>query len=216
MNRATRMMGHSLILRTSPGRRPPNLGLSVSPCLESVATWFAGITSVTAATASSRATAAAQSDLLPSGAVTSTMGMRSVRRARSSSAAGAFFLPFLTFAARGPNRRDRVPHKRKRNLRSRAMGLSSGAMLYRIPFVISECFRRARYSQRGGAAIRPASASVFPNASLCDRSYGTMSSMSTRLVNLIKRILMLRVVARSRAAGSMLASRAKSAAINGA
>jgi hypothetical protein len=211
-------MGHSLILRTSPGRRPPNLRLSVSRCLESVATWFPGITSVTAATASSRATAAAQSDLLPSGAATSTMGMRSVRRARSSfcSRGWCVFLPFLTFAARGPNRRDRVPHKRKRNLRSRAMGLSSGAMLYRIPFVISECFRRARYSQRGGAAIRPASASVFPNASLCDRSYGTMSSMSTRLVNLIKRILMLRVVARSRAAGSMLASRAKSAAINGA
>jgi hypothetical protein len=80
---AANVMGHSLILRTSPGRRPSNLRLSVSRCLESVATWFAGITSATAATALCRATAATQSDLLPSGAVTSTMGIRSVRRARS-------------------------------------------------------------------------------------------------------------------------------------
>jgi hypothetical protein len=67
-------MGHSLTLRTSPGRSPL-LGLSVSRRFKSVATWFAGITCATAATASSCATAAAQSDLLPSGAVTSTMGI---------------------------------------------------------------------------------------------------------------------------------------------
>jgi hypothetical protein len=66
-------IGHSLTLRTSPGRRP-FLGLSVSRRFESVATWFDGISSATAATASSCATAATQSDLLPSGAVTSTMG----------------------------------------------------------------------------------------------------------------------------------------------
>ena len=45
---------------------------------------------------------------------------------------------------------------------------------------------------------------------------GTISSMSKRLVSLIRRILMFRVVARSRAAGSILASRSKSAAISGA
>jgi UPF0716 family protein affecting phage T7 exclusion len=40
-----------------------------------VATWLAGIRIATTATAFSGATAAAQSDLLPSGAVTSTTGM---------------------------------------------------------------------------------------------------------------------------------------------
>jgi hypothetical protein len=66
-------IGHSLTLRTSPGRRP-FFGLSVSRRFESVATWFDGISCATAATASSCVTAATQSDLLPSGAVTSTMG----------------------------------------------------------------------------------------------------------------------------------------------
>jgi hypothetical protein len=41
----------------------------------SVAVWPAGITIATAATACSGAAAAAQSDLLPSGAVTSTTGI---------------------------------------------------------------------------------------------------------------------------------------------
>jgi hypothetical protein len=81
-------------LRTSPGRRPSNVRLSVSRCLESEATWFAGITSATAATALCRATAATQSDLLPSGAVTSTMGIRSVRRARSSFCSRGWFVSF--------------------------------------------------------------------------------------------------------------------------
>jgi hypothetical protein len=40
-----------------------------------VATWLAGISIATAATAFSGTTAAAQSDQLPSGAVTSTTGM---------------------------------------------------------------------------------------------------------------------------------------------
>jgi hypothetical protein len=66
-------IGHSLTIRTSPGRSP-FLGLSVIRRLESVAIWFGGITAFTAAKASSCATAATQSDLLPSGAVTSTMG----------------------------------------------------------------------------------------------------------------------------------------------
>jgi hypothetical protein len=65
---------HSLTLRTSPGRSPSDLRLSVSRRPKSTATWFAGITIATAATALSGATAATQSDLLPSGAVTSTRG----------------------------------------------------------------------------------------------------------------------------------------------
>ena len=78
-------MVHNLSLRTSPGRSASDLRLSVNRCLESVATWFAGITAAAAFTALSRATAAAQSDLLPSGAVTSTTGIPSAtRRARSS------------------------------------------------------------------------------------------------------------------------------------
>jgi hypothetical protein len=91
---AANVKGHSLILRTSPGRRPSNLRLSVSRSLESLATWFAGITSAIAATALSRATAATQSDLLPSGAVTSTMGVRSVGRARSPFRSRGWFVSF--------------------------------------------------------------------------------------------------------------------------
>jgi hypothetical protein len=50
----------------------------------SVATWFCEITFATAATALSGATAAAQSDLRPSGAVTATMGIASARTPCSS------------------------------------------------------------------------------------------------------------------------------------
>jgi hypothetical protein len=67
--------GHSRILRTSPGRSASDLRLSVSRNFVSVATWPAGITIATAATAFSGVAAAAQSDLLPSGAVTSTTGI---------------------------------------------------------------------------------------------------------------------------------------------
>lgn len=75
--------GHSLTLRTSPGRSSSDFRLSVSRYLVSVATWFAGISFATAATALSRATAASQSDLRPSGAVTTTMGIPSSRARRS-------------------------------------------------------------------------------------------------------------------------------------
>ena len=74
MSNARTHRDHSLNLRTSPGRNP-YLGLSVSCSFESVATWFAGITTCTAAKAASCGTAAAHSDLLPSGAVTSTTGI---------------------------------------------------------------------------------------------------------------------------------------------
>jgi hypothetical protein len=68
-------VGHSLTFRTSPRRSASDRRVSVSRRCESAATWFAGITPFTASTALARATAAAQSDLLPSGAVTSTMGI---------------------------------------------------------------------------------------------------------------------------------------------
>jgi hypothetical protein len=64
--------GHSETFRTSPRRMP---SLSGSRCIESTATWSEGITFLTASTADLCATAAAQSDLLPSGAITSTMGI---------------------------------------------------------------------------------------------------------------------------------------------
>jgi hypothetical protein len=76
-------MGHSLTLRTSPGRSSSDFRLGVRRCLVSVATWFAGIIFATAATALSRATAASQSDLRPSGAVTTTMFIPSARARRS-------------------------------------------------------------------------------------------------------------------------------------
>jgi hypothetical protein len=72
--RAFRMI-HSLTLRTSPGRSASDFRVSVSRRRERVATKFAGITPSTAATASAFATAATHSDLPPSGAVTSTMGI---------------------------------------------------------------------------------------------------------------------------------------------
>jgi hypothetical protein len=65
-------VGHSETFRTSPRRMP---SLSGSRCIESTATWSEGITFLTALTADLCATAAAQSDLLPSGAITSTTGI---------------------------------------------------------------------------------------------------------------------------------------------
>jgi hypothetical protein len=74
-------LAHSLTFRTSPRRSTSEFRVSVSRRSVSSATWFAGITSFTAATARACSTAAIQSDLLPSGAVTCTMGIlkRTVR-----------------------------------------------------------------------------------------------------------------------------------------
>ena len=63
-----------MTLPTSPGRSPTDFRLSDSRRPKRIATWFAGITNATAATAFSGATAATQSDLVPSVAMTSTSG----------------------------------------------------------------------------------------------------------------------------------------------
>src|SRR5260370_31468272 len=68
-------MGHSLTFLTSPRRSASDFRVIVNRCRVSAATKFAGITCFTAATALAFATAATQSDLRPSGAMTSTTGI---------------------------------------------------------------------------------------------------------------------------------------------
>ena len=76
-SRAGAWLDHSLTIRTSPRRSTSAFRVSVSRRSESVTMQFGEGLSLfsTASTASALATAATQSDLRPSGAVTSTMGI---------------------------------------------------------------------------------------------------------------------------------------------
>jgi hypothetical protein len=92
--------GHSLSFRTSPGRSISDFRLIVSRCVVSAAAQSGGITCFTASTALAFATAATQSDLWPSGAMTSTTGIL----VRTFGMLGAY-PQYLTFLGRGSDRR---------------------------------------------------------------------------------------------------------------